>query len=573
MNVSERRVLVLGYGSEDMTPERHVLAGPWPLAHAEKALGTSAGRFAMPAEPFADVDLLETAARQARYLAARLAPRLAGMLGERLGAVNLPQSFWDMALAPWLSTALEVLVDRLHRTEHLLRTFGKDELDVPLWPAESAFRFMSTRDMTFYGVLDPGWNHWLFSRLLKDRLPEAWRAVPFDAPEGVQRRGSRHQTSTGRQLLRRVAFGLPFPRVKGFSSGESLILSTALLLNRRTEDHTLPLSAFETDAPPLPLGVGEDEVVELLLTMLPASIAEARLPSCLPAGPPLVRTRVLSVAACDDDEYRLRMALERGRGCRMLFIQHGGDYGYVRSSVAFALVEYSQHAFFSWGWTRHGDLPGNIVPMPHAQLARLGNAHHETSDSLVLVGTEMATLPYTLKSMPKTTQMFGYRQDKADFLHALPVELRDRTFYRPYFDVPSSLCDAPWVLSRFPSVHRCTGPLEAAMLHCRLLVLDHLGTTFAQALAANVPTVLFWRKDLCRLTPEAAPIVEALAAAGMLFHDPEAAARHVAKVWNVVPDWWNGRELLEARKAFASQFALTSDEAILGRWWSTLVKI
>lgn len=111
------------------------------------------------------------------------------------------------------------------------------------------------------------------------------------------------------------------------------------------------------------------------------------------------------------------------------------------------------------------------------------------------------------------------------------------------------------------------------MLHGRLLVLDHLGTTFAQALAANVPTILFWRKELCRLTSDAAPLVEGLAAAGMLFHSPEDAARHAAAVWNDVADWWNGRELCQARKAFASRFAFTSDEAILGRWWSTLTKI
>ena len=575
------RVLVLGRGSDELTVARHVLAGPWPLADVEKARCGSAEDFTMLQEPFADPVLLETAACQARHLMATLAPQLAGLFNERLG-VNLPRSFWDMALAPWLSTALEVLVDRLHRAEALVRTFGTENLEVPLWPAQSGFKFMSTRDMTFYGVLDPDWNHWLFSRLLEGRLPPAWRAVQATAPEGVQRRGTKHEESVARRLLRRAVFGLPFPRVKGFSAGESLVLSAALALNRGQTDRTLPPEAYdEPAAPPLPLGVEAPEILKLLLTMLPASISEARhegrLPVSLPAGPPFFKTRVVSVAACDDDTYRLRMALERGRGCRLLFIQHGGDYGYVRTSVAFPLVEYSQHAFFSWGWKRHGDMAGNIVPMPHAQLHKIRNAHHETAPTLVFVGTEMATLPYTLKSMPRTTQMFGYRNDKARFFEALPEGLQAKTLYRPYFDVPSSLCDAPWVLSRFPAVHRCTGPLEAAMLHCRLLVLDHLGTTFAQALAANVPTVLFWRPELCRLTPEATPLVDELARTGMLFHDPAAAAHHVAAVWDNVADWWNGAELCKARAAFAEQFALTlkgdDPHQLLEQWCATLRSI
>lgn len=83
----------------------------------------------------------------------------------------------------------------------------------------------------------------------------------------------------------------------------------------------------------------------------------------------------------------------------MLFIQHGGEYGYVRTSVAYPLVEYCQHRFITWGWKRHGLMPGNFLPLPHPQLAALRDAHREKSPTLLLVGTEMALLPYTLKSM------------------------------------------------------------------------------------------------------------------------------------------------------------------------------
>ena len=67
----------------------------------------------------------------------------------------------------------------------------------------------------------------------------------------------------------------------------------------------------------------------------------------------------------------------------------------------------------------------------------------------------------------------------------------------------SSLEDAPWLLRRFPEVQRCTGPLEPHMLGCRLLVLDHAGTTLAQALAANIPLLLYWDPATASFTPEA----------------------------------------------------------------------
>ena len=125
----------------------------------------------------------------------------------------------------------------------------------------------------------------------------------------------------------------------------------------------------------------------------------------------------------------------------MIFIQHGGEYGFVRTSVAYPMVEYRQHRFMTWGWTRHGDMPGNFLPLPHPQLAAIRGAHRETKPQLLLVGTEMALLPYTLKSMLRGRQFFAYREDKARFLAALDPDMRIRTQYRPYFDVPSSLAE------------------------------------------------------------------------------------------------------------------------------------
>ena len=172
-------------------------------------------------------------------------------------------------------------------------------------------------------------------------------------------------------------------------------------------------------------------------------------------------------------------------------------------------------------------MPGNFLPLPHPQLAALRDAHREKSPTLLLVGTEMALLPYTLKSMLRGRQQFAYREDKARFMAALPEALRKQSQYRPYFDVPSSLEDAPWLLRRFPEVTRCTGPLEPRLLGCRLLVLDHAGTTLAQALAANIPFLLYWNPETASFTPEALPLLDKLREAGILHDTPAVSYTHL----------------------------------------------
>lgn len=588
------RTLLLGEATSlaDMTPETHVLAGPWCLPRTvEGKKDDWENAFVMPPEPLAEAETLDMAARQARQLAVDLAPLFQAHLNTLYNVCH-DARYWDFVLAPWLGRVVEVLTDRLYRTEGLLRCFGEQELQVPVLPETSTMTFADTQDFIMGGMLSPVWNHWLFSRLLERDWPVAWkkrqlaplhRSAPAPAREHPLKR-----------FVRNVLFGLPFPRVKGFSTGQSLRLSLTLALNRNTSDDTIPLQELNDDAwfshtpqerpaplAPLPLGMTVHEAFTLALALLPQSLRTARIPAQL-TGTPLIRTRVVSVAACEDDDYRIRMARHRGRGCRMVFIQHGGEYGFVRTSVAYPLVEYRQHRFITWGWSRHGAMPGHFLPLPHPQLAALhrpsttastidSGQHHETAPQLLLVGTEMALLPYTLKSMLRGRQFFAYRQDKTRFLAALG-DLRNQTLYRPYFDVPSSLEDAPWILRRFPEVTRCIGPLEPHLLGCRLLVLDHAGTTLAQALAANIPFLLYWNPKVVHFTPEALPLLDGLRAVGILHDSPEAAAAHARAIWNDIPTWWNTTR--EARKHWADQHALVvdGDENGVMALWNTALK-
>lgn len=573
--------LVLGTAPADATPETHLLAGPWCIASHPQAPGTPSldTLFTMPPEPLADPNRLEQAASQARRLIADTLPLLAEH-GNTLHQVNYSSRFWEFALVPWLVRLTEIVVDRLYRAEGILYCFGERTLTVPILPqcgdvafpspspGASGFTFASTQDFIMGGMLHPNWNHWLLSRLLERSWPAAWHKQ-FLQP--VMRRPPIQNETGFKHVLRNWIFRLPFPRIKGFTLGTSLLLSLDLIRNRHQKDLTIPLSQLgDANTPPLPLQWTTQDMVALALSLLPESLRENPSFPRL-KGKSIVHTRVASVAACEDDAYRLQLALHREKNCRVIFIQHGGEYGYVRSSVAYPLVEYCQHSFITWGWKRHGTFQGHFVPLPHPQLAVLRHKHKETQRQLLFVGTEMALLPYTLKSMLRGRQMFSYREDKAHFLTALPSSLQKQVWYRPYFDIPSSLSDAPWLQERFPGIHRCVGPLEPHLLQCRLLVLDHAGTTLAQALAADIPLVLFWNRDTVQFTPEALPLLDILREGGILHDSPTEAAAQITSIWDDVPGWWAKARHYCA--PWASSYALTVEEKTLPLWRKTLREI
>lgn len=170
MTTQSITTLILGTAPENATPATHILAGPWCTAPAS----AEETGFDMPPEPLADPERLETAARQARQLVTQLAPRLRDYLNELYGTQH-DDRYWDFVLAPWLVRAVETLIDRLYRAAGILEMFGGRPLSVPVLDA-SEFAFADTQDFIMGGILNPQWNHWLFSRLLKRDWPAAWTA-------------------------------------------------------------------------------------------------------------------------------------------------------------------------------------------------------------------------------------------------------------------------------------------------------------------------------------------------------------------------------------------------------------
>lgn len=565
--------LVLGAMPRGAAPETHRAAGPWCFAGLEDFFPDWEYRFTFAPEPLRDLKVLERTAKEAQALCVDSLPALAARLCPHSAA--LPAPYWETLLTPWAIDMAKQIVERWQRVRAMTEVWGHVPLRVPLLPENCAFNFRDEHDFTLHGALGTAFNHWLLSRLLEARWPEAWRkemlpplcrACGDEKPAGLKDRL--------RHWARQAQLHLPFPRLKGMSIRQALRFSLALLHASHGQDHSQPLAATYgsratgADAA-LPL-----DPLPLFLAALPHSLARLRHPRRLAKAlfPP--RLRVASVAAYENTVYRQRLAVWRARGNRLMYVQHGGNYGQVRVTCDTALVEYSQHAFGTWGWSKHAGSRGNFIPLPYPQIARIaGRWHGENGRHLLFVGTEMPACGYRLNSCPTPLQMVQYREDKQWFLEALGRALQSRTFYRPYFSLPGTLQDATWLLPRFPHVRLSVGPLTPQLLECRLLVLDHHGTTMLEALAANVPTILFWTREVWPLTPESEALLDLLARAGIWFASAEEAAAKVNQVWKDPLSWWHSAVVQDARRAYCALQAVMVKGSENSCWTQTLKKL
>jgi|GEM_PF-4157898 len=93
-----------------------------------------------------------------------------------------------------------------------------------------------------------------------------------------------------------------------------------------------------------------------------------------------------------------------------------------------------------------------------------------------------------------------------------------------------------------------------------LYLSNHLGTSFLETMAANLPSVIFLDHRIYSFREHCEELIKPLEKAGVIFWDPLQASAHVEKVGMNPGNWWEQEPLQRARREFVSQYcAQTGD--------------
>lgn len=307
------------------------------------------------------------------------------------------------------------------------------------------------------------------------------------------------------------------------------------------------------------LGKGEFEecLSAMLFSDIPACFVEGYKDVCRDAERvyPTKIKAIFSATAWSFDEYfKHWAAISAERGALLLGAQHGGNYGgqamLPNENHETAITDY----YYSWGWERT-DCAAKVIPMPASKLLgrREIGASNQKSGILLTVALRFRYL-IQFTYLPKHFQ--EYLSWHCRFAKTLSQEIVASVRVRP----PHA--DFGWDITQrlkesFPSapIETWEVPFQESLANCRLYVCDDFSTTFAEALAANRPTILFWDPQANELRHEAQPYYDLLRKIGILFDTPEDAGAAVNRVYDDVETWWNEPERQAAIKTFCEQFA------------------
>jgi putative transferase (TIGR04331 family) len=241
------------------------------------------------------------------------------------------------------------------------------------------------------------------------------------------------------------------------------------------------------------------------------------------------------------------------RGTELWGLQHGGVYGLWEHADAEGIERGITDRFYCWGWSAGTGDP-KVRNLPHPMFSR---AAADPGEDVVIVSTALDFYPTRMLRTQTNAQAFAYIEGQARLWKAVSGALPGRAFYRMY---PG---DLGWrhkerVEDLCPGIRfdDSSAPYSERARRARLLIFDNPMTTFLEALGADLPCLLTWDPRIWRFRAEALPYIDSLREAGILFDDPEAAARQAGAIYADPRAWWDEPARRAAHRAFANRFAL-----------------
>lgn len=251
-------------------------------------------------------------------------------------------------------------------------------------------------------------------------------------------------------------------------------------------------------------------------------------------------------------KYKFVLA-ENYQRLKHIAIQHGSGYGIDFYNNPEAYETSVSYKFFTWGWRRND----KTIPL----LQPKNNIRYEsTQQTILFIINEMPRYVYRLHFYPMSNQyllslnsaisFFDYIQDHT---HILVRSYPLHTF--KWFTNER-------LQERFPDLNfdDFKTSYNDRLKETKIIISNHLGTTFLEALEANIPIIIFIDPDIYAFSAETKKHIQVLENANIVHYSASSAANFFNSIQYNATIWWNTEETQQSIKYFNQHYILTSSD-------------
>ncbi|MDC0553777.1 LIC12162 family protein [Flavobacteriaceae bacterium] len=564
-------VLVLGCIPKDFNYETHIVISLSSFSGS----GIDPEFVDFRRNTFCKGELLKESLRSVKYY-----NYLSDKLGEKLNSeynLNLSEHFWSIFFNSWLTVLIQICLKREKSVLNIIDKYKDQEISVVISNKKQNWKFSDSLDFLNNGVVNPEFNEWLNSRILEHQIPLKWKVSYKKIEQSKKKKILNKNKNKNKNKIKIKTF---LNRIISFLTSRC---SSIYGFNVLDKFYFSFLLIFKSK-------ISRKENVEVLKENINWSFNFIddiinkldfeyfnKLPSVKINKNKGGKLKLISAEDLFYDSDKIIDCAKRVEGGEYLIgTQHGGHtYGSALITDFLNSIELNKCLqFFTWGWNNIGGSTTSLQPLSSPYLEGYKNKHIRKNEKIILVGTRMHLFFRRFESAPQPQQWLAYREQKTKLISKIiDIEnCKDDFFYRPYFNEIGSLKETSFLKNKFPDLSFIKGDLHKEIFSCRLLILDHPGTTLNIAMAGNIPVLCIWHEESFHFNEYASESLANLKKNNIFFSDVDELIIHLNNIEDNVSDWWQSTEIQTTRIEWCNTYARTSNHW-RKEWTNQLINI
>lgn len=247
--------------------------------------------------------------------------------------------------------------------------------------------------------------------------------------------------------------------------------------------------------------------------------------------------------------FKLKTYFQMKEGSKLVYIQHGGNYGIDKIHQYEKYEVDCSNTFVSWGWKSKDK---KVLPISHPKLIK--NYKLIKNKYLLLLGN-YPSFPYRFHYQPMgNKRVKNMRKETFNFLKN--VDSTKNLYVRTYQDYDGDF--NPTIFKKFANfkIDNMQNVIKS-FKSSEIVIHNYLCTSYLISLSLNVPTICFFDKEVYKFREEFNQISENFFNVG-IFHDTAEKAANFLNNLNV-EKWWLDKKTQNARHNFVQNYANFSD--------------
>lgn len=543
--------------------------------------GKAGGNTIVLQDPWSEKQKREAAYRKYHELYKKLLPSLSKELNKFHGR-NYTEKFWMILIGPWLMYFIVSIIDKHTKITEAKKLFKNIKL-----LRDKNYRLEAIEDTESFGRLsreNQEFNQELYSRIGALMGLSIKKVRQNNLPDRAKYRNRHKMKKLFFSFILRIIAKVVNKRLTTVYSFHTFDKLTMLRIMLKSRFKAIPLffpynKKFRTKN----LDRERDFLISLkeecnnelhgfCISLIPKYLPKVFLENFAEYEKqikthylnPSISKFVVSGCIYANETIKLFAALQvEEYKSKLLVYQHGGDYGIFCDHLQEKHEIKVSDTFFSWGWE-----PENIdsKKIKKSTITRLSKQKERVSkkpdkQEILYVSDNQALFPIS--------KFFSYNNSLSytdRFFSKIPDELASRLRIRLH---PN---DSGWGKKcRIKKAGKdlyfddLSQPFETRLKNSKIMIVDHISTTYLEALRENVPLILFYPTGSLDLKPNAKKYFKLLQKVNILHTTPESALEWLIKVCPEVDKWWLAENTQKIRKSFCEKYCNSSLNQISDR--------